>query len=661
MGFGDWLTEAGNSISDGWDAATDSETYVKAYNSAADGISSAYDSTASALGTAKDWVVDTGAPVAGEVLAHTGSVILSPIALASEMTGIGNDTSVIRGISERAGNVGGAISGFTMYAIEEPERATAMVGQGITNGVTAIVGLVPMAGGLVVDAGRGIWNGATYVTGAPLRGLINLGLEDDQEIDNFLHIGSDKVFAVTVAGMGVSKDLHDATQLRNAFKDNEGWQAAFAPISNQVMINGVLTDNPNAGYERTLLYGPQVITETAAFIALSAATGGTAGVVMGSLRVGKGGQQVAQGVKTANTVRTGATGAEATAAAGTAEGTAATVEVVAQVSDDVVRVAAKSSDDITRGTAANDAAATTAKTQQGTAGSAATAEGEAVAQTAQTSDKVVQINTQVNQAAANGQNATAQLTAVESETLIASSENVIQMNAKMAQVSGQAQSTTVEMQGAIARTVNGPSVTVVEGSSTATGTSTATITNVAPTVTTVETGATAANEAFYLTRMQSAMEGGVSGLQKGADWANPFTQGKWGLRIETAAVGAGFWLGWNADVKAAEQRSEASKAGMNAIIGESLNEIDAQLNDAENFWGDPSASTSPNLGQFQSKANGTSGDGHVSEYSQSGSTGNNFTFNNRANGTVQPTEGATSFVIQVDADSVAAIKASLQS
>ncbi len=661
MGFGDWLDEAGKSISEGWDAATSAETYVNAYNSAAESVSNAADATVSALGTAKDWVVDTAAPVAGEVLAHTGSVILSPIALASEVTGIGNDTAVIRGISERAGNVGGAISGFAEFAYNEPERALAMTGQGITNGVTAIVGLVPMAGGLVTDAGRGIWNGVTYVATTPIRGVINLGLEDDQEIDNFLHIGSDKVFAVTVAGMGVGQDLHNWAQLRNLNKDNEGWQKAFAPISNERMVNGVLVANPYANYERTLLYGPQVITETAAFIGLSAVTGGAGGVVMGTLRAGKGGQQIAQGVKTANTIRTGTAGAETTASA-TASATASTttttgaVETVAQVADDVARVAAKGGDDVARtGTAANDAAATTAKSQQAT-GSAAAAETEAVAQSG---EKVVQINTQLNQAATNGQNATAQLTASEAQTLVASSENVVQMNAKAVQASSQAQTTTVEMQGAMARTVNGPSVTVVEGSSTG-ATSTAQITNVSPTLTTFDTGVNAANNAIQTTRLQGAIEGGKSGFAKGADWANPFTQGKWGKGIEATAITVGFTMGWHADAKAADQREAASKMGMESVVTQSLGEFNADLQDADEWANGPVDKT--NLGQFQDKANGVNGSGYVSEYATENTTPDkSFMFNNRANGTVQPSEGSTSFVIQVDAETAAAIKASFQS
>lgn len=683
MGIGDWLDEAGKSISEGWDAATSAETYVNAYNSAAESVSSAADATVSALGTAKDWVVDTAAPVAGEVLAHTGSVILAPVALASEVTGIGNDTAVIRGISERAGNVGSAISGFAEYAYNEPERALAMAGQGITNGVTSIVGLVPMAGGLVVDAGRGIVNATTYVVTAPVRGVINLGLEDDQEVGNPFHIGSDKVFAVTVAGMETAKDLHNWAQLRNINKDNEGWQKAFAPISNEIMVDGALVANPYANYERTLLYGPQVVTEVATFVALSAATGGAGGVIMGTLRAGKSGQQIAQGVKTANTVRTGAAGAEATASTTTtATATASTtttgaVETVVQVADDVARVAAKSGDDVTRtSTAANDAAATTAKSQQATGSAAAndtaattvktqqtagaaTAEGEVAAQS---SEKVVQINTQLNQAAANGQNATAQLTASEAQTLVASSENVVQINAKAVQASSQAQATTVEMQGAMARTVNGPTVTVVEGGSiNATGTSTAQITNVAPTLTTVETSANAANEAFYLTRLQSAIEGGKSGLQKGADWANPFTQGKWGKGIEATGVTAAFWLGWNADIKAADAREGASKGLLQGAIENDLQDIDAQLDEAERLW-DTDTPPPSNTGEFQSKARGTNGDGYVSEYaSENQAPANSFMFNNRANGTVLPSDGSTSFVIQVDAETAAAIRASLQS
>ncbi len=217
------------------------------------------------------------------------------------------------------------IYNFGKYVSENPGRASALAGQGIINGATSITGFV----------GDVVWNGGTYIaTTLPANTYIaihNAGLDEGEVkaeyAKNPLHLGKqDSMFGLTdtlveagqikniAFGVGAVADgMRDAANKTTNFvtttalnyEENplhlgpqnrlalaQGAKAfiedipAFGDIQAMIEVkdgngNTITVENPNAGYERGLQYGPQIATETVAFMFVTGGLGAAWGLVRG--------------------------------------------------------------------------------------------------------------------------------------------------------------------------------------------------------------------------------------------------------------------------------------------------------------------------------------------------------------------------------------------
>ncbi len=265
-----WLTRAADNI---WDGITNApNSAVNAYHGAVNATSSAIESTVNGASAAGNWIADTAAPAVSEFSATTLSVVASPIILASKITGIGDDSDIIKFAEERASNVGQAVANFSEYAADNPGRATALAAQGGINAVSTTVGLATDLGRSVVWdwTTRNVINLGTGLT----NGLYNLGAEEGQEAD--WHIDSSNFLAA-------SNYLNETLQVRNLYDKPEDsvWHEIDIEIEDE---NGKLIQNPNADYERVLLYGPQTIAEAFVFVAVGAPTMGAGSALYAAAR-----------------------------------------------------------------------------------------------------------------------------------------------------------------------------------------------------------------------------------------------------------------------------------------------------------------------------------------------------------------------------------------
>ena len=226
----------------------------------------------------------------GEFFAHTGSVILEPVCLGLEAAGVDMSDSFVRQeIHRRAHNVYDPVAGFTVYAVNNPGRAAALITQGVTNAVTSTVGFVG-------DVGRAVvWD---YTLHPLAMATYNLGADAEDKVDL---LPDRKFFAWT-------EGLNEACQIKNMFDEgswleHEGLAKAFGriepyieqqardPETGELLFDEAtgkplmeMVENPNANYERVLLYGPQAVAEVGIIVVTSAFTAGAGGAAYAAAR-----------------------------------------------------------------------------------------------------------------------------------------------------------------------------------------------------------------------------------------------------------------------------------------------------------------------------------------------------------------------------------------
>jgi len=317
-----WLSNAydniGNAISD-FDAS-------KMLDDAVDTMISAKDSVVNATSSAIEWTVETGVPAVGNGAAWVVAAIpiVGSIPRGIEAIGFGDPT----GIAEKNRRVEEAMIGFGKFVVNDPLRAGAVLAQGASNAVTSTVGLVGdlvrNGAGLAIDTAHNLaWN-------STLRPLINAGYSIGQKEGDPPAIEGTDFFAVTKAfngGGGLDKamkwttGMNDITQFIEPIKgeyladtrktitddagntiDNPDYMKEFEIVEGEEIPNYVKpVENPNANYERTILYGTQAIVEVPVFLVATAATGGAAGPIF-ALKWGGKGLQTVNAMKRADLV-----------------------------------------------------------------------------------------------------------------------------------------------------------------------------------------------------------------------------------------------------------------------------------------------------------------------------------------------------------------------
>ncbi len=316
-----WFSNAYDNISN---AIADFDA-SRMLDDAADAIVSARDSVVEATSSAIEWTVETGAPaVANGAAWVVAATPLGYIARGAEAAGLGDPT----GIAEKHRQAEEAIIGFGKFVINDPARAGAVLAQGASNAVTSTVGLIGDLGrnavGLTIDVAHNVaWN-------STIRPLINAGYSIGQNEDDPPLIEGTDFFAATKilnGGGGLDKAMkwttwmNDNTQfverikgeyladMRRTITDDAGNVIENPEYMREIELGegeeapeyAKIIENPNANYERTILYGTQAIVEIPAFLVATAATGGAAGTIF-ALKWGGKGLQTANAVRRADLV-----------------------------------------------------------------------------------------------------------------------------------------------------------------------------------------------------------------------------------------------------------------------------------------------------------------------------------------------------------------------
>ena len=285
----------------GWEEAN---TYAKVRNEA--------------LGAAWEWTSETAAPAVGNFAAGTvgWAVTLTP-GLSHAAGALETYSGVdVFGINDKQQSV----ANFGQFVVDDPGRALAVMGQGAVNAVSTTVGLVGdvarNAVGLTIDVAHNVvWNNTLRHVA---NGVYSLGAEEGE---GAYFEGTD-FFAAT-------KGLNGGGGLENVMSWTIGMEDTFTfiePIRDVIPVDGRETiidengneianpnfqkevpeppegeefppyvvgmENPNANYERVLLYGTQAIVEVPVFAAATTFTGGAAASVWAVKYGGKGLQTV---------------------------------------------------------------------------------------------------------------------------------------------------------------------------------------------------------------------------------------------------------------------------------------------------------------------------------------------------------------------------------
>jgi len=285
----------------GWEEAN---TYAKVRNEA--------------LGAAWEWTSETAAPAVGNFAAGTvgWAVTLTP-GLSHAAGALETYSGVdVFGINDKQQSV----ANFGQFVVDDPGRAFAVMGQGAVNAVSTTVGLVGdvarNAVGLTIDVAHNVvWNNTLRHVA---NGVYSLGAEEGE---GPAFEGTD-FFATT-------KAFNGGGGLENVMSWTIGMEDTFTfiePIRDVLVVDGRETiidengneianpnfekeidppaegeeypsyatemKNPNANYERVLLYGTQAIVEVPVFAAATTFTGGAAASVWAVKYGGKGLQTV---------------------------------------------------------------------------------------------------------------------------------------------------------------------------------------------------------------------------------------------------------------------------------------------------------------------------------------------------------------------------------
>ena len=304
-----------------------------------------------AISTAYTWTTETALPAVGNagewVATNVPPAHINPIGWAArgiEALGYENDLA-----DKHRRSITG-INNFGTYVANNPVRAGQLAVQGFSNGVTSTVGFIGDGGRMIVsgayDIGRNVVSGTADLAVAGFKhgvnGLHSLGAEDGagpvfENIDTFAISrswneanGNGGFFSTTKSwneysggAFGYSTWMNDNTQwaadriepeieayvdVREFIEDANGDMienpAYNVPVEVEPgtendlpdHIQSKIIENPNATYERVLLYGGQAVFEVPAFIGVSAFTGGT-GTAAYLARFG------GKGIQTAATLR----------------------------------------------------------------------------------------------------------------------------------------------------------------------------------------------------------------------------------------------------------------------------------------------------------------------------------------------------------------------
>ena len=257
-----WLSVAAGRIGSGLSALADGDTYAKAWGGIKKGAGAVADGAA--------WVANKAVEGAVAVKDTAKYIVENPkeawqatkdgFVSAAKATGSALQTAAVE------------TAGFAKYAITNPVRATGLMVQGVTNAVGSTVGMVGDLGEAV------LWNNT-------LRHVVNLGLEGDNMLKKHEHKYSDDLKNF----MQINKLIPDklerwAEDKINGLDVSPGMKRWL--IANTNPLKEIDPRDPNAKYERVVLYGTQAVGEVAAFIGVTVLTAGTAGAALAATRGG---------------------------------------------------------------------------------------------------------------------------------------------------------------------------------------------------------------------------------------------------------------------------------------------------------------------------------------------------------------------------------------
>tara|TARA_R110001592_G_scaffold27763_17_gene102826 strand:+ start:12581 stop:14419 length:1839 start_codon:yes stop_codon:yes gene_type:complete len=245
------------------------------------------------------WDTVSGAVVDGLAWTAVNVTPVGWVARGLDAAGVDDPWGVTSGLADKHKRSVDAITGFAEFAWENPGRAGALVGQGFVNGVTSTVGFVGDGARMIVTgAGDVVKNVAYNYTTRPLINAV-YSLGQDEGAGPLLEQQS--FFSLTSAAnegsggaFGWSEWMNKNTQMierikpeiladtREFIEDSAGdmvenpdyMKAIDLKEGDEVPEYAQIIANPNANYERVLLYGGQALFEVPVFIATAVGTGG---------------------------------------------------------------------------------------------------------------------------------------------------------------------------------------------------------------------------------------------------------------------------------------------------------------------------------------------------------------------------------------------------
>ncbi len=260
------------------------------------------------MGTASQYVVGMGAEVTDGVLNNTVGLVVdhefnTSAELDSAFAAMGVETSF-----EERGETGWRETGnYAEFWYDDPARAAALLGQGLTDSVTSTVGMV---GDIVYGAGH-----------AAVAGVANLGLEgedrwsyvvrDEEGNANFFRMSNGLkdmtqwadepqqfidfpvddpdhfIFDANSDTFNPESEYYDADAASlyelNSETNRYELRADVDPSLIE-LLRAAEIRNPNIKYERTTVAVGQAVGEVGAFIAVSIPTGGAGGAALAAAR-----------------------------------------------------------------------------------------------------------------------------------------------------------------------------------------------------------------------------------------------------------------------------------------------------------------------------------------------------------------------------------------
>ena len=291
---------------------------------AIESVVSAKDTVVEATSSAIEWTVETGAPAVGNGAAWV--VAATPVgylARVAEAIGLGDPT----GIADKHRQAEKAMIGFGKFVANDPLRAGAVFAQGASNAVTSTVGLVGDLGRNAIGLVGSIPGVATEYVLRPIGNAAYSIGQKEGDAPRFDNIDAFAALKYMNGGdslndaMKWTTAMNDITQFIEPIKgeypadtreyitddagntiDNPDYMKEFEIVEGEEVPSYVKSvENPNANYERAILYGTQAIVEVPVFLVATAATGGAAGPAF-ALKWGGKGLQTVNAMKRADLV-----------------------------------------------------------------------------------------------------------------------------------------------------------------------------------------------------------------------------------------------------------------------------------------------------------------------------------------------------------------------